>query len=116
MIDVVSSAHAYFLLMNISSSAMPPVHAPIASSGQHFDPRNELVVAKDQFARVLSAQGLLPNDAQRQQLLFRRYGVSDFRRQTTVHQVHIHLKGIVDRQEACTAVSDANNGRTTKEQ
>lgn len=56
---------------------------------QNFDPRNELVVANEQFARVLSAQGLLPTNARLRELLTRRYGVSDFRRQTTVHQVWV---------------------------
>eukprot|EP00903_Cladosiphon_okamuranus_P012495 g11700.t1 len=55
-------------------------------SFKNFDPRNELVVANEQFARVLSAQGLLPTDSRLRELLIRRYAVSDFRRQTTVHQ------------------------------
>ena len=59
---------------------------------QNFDPRNELVVANEQFARVLSAQGLLPTDARLRELLTRRYAVSDFRRQTTVHQVRTYVR------------------------
>lgn len=65
---------------------------------QHFDPRNELVVAREQFLRVLSAQGLLPTDSRLWPLLVRRYGVSDFRRQTTVHQVcgTEGVKGVIE--------------------
>eukprot|EP00752_Nemacystus_decipiens_P004962 g4515.t1 len=61
-------------------------------SFKNFDPRNELVVANEQFARVLSAQGLLPTDARLRELLTRRYAVSDFRRQTTVHQGFVAYK------------------------
>ncbi|CAN0405098.1 unnamed protein product [Ascophyllum nodosum] len=53
---------------------------------KNFDPRNELVVTNDQFARVLSARGLLPIDTRLQELLTRRYAVSDFRRQKTILQ------------------------------
>jgi len=67
----------FMSLRNISPRSLP----------KNFDPRNELVVANEQFARVLSAQGLLPTDARLRELLTRRYAVSDFRRQTTVHQV-----------------------------
>lgn len=61
----------------------------ILSALQNFDPRNELVVANEQFFRVLSTQGLLPTSPRLRELLTRRYGVSDFRRQTTVHQVRM---------------------------
>ncbi|CAM9108925.1 unnamed protein product [Ectocarpus sp. 12 AP-2014] len=59
---------------------------------KNFDPRNELVVANEQFARVLSTQGLLPTDARLRELLTRRYAVSDFRRQTTIHQGFVAYK------------------------
>lgn len=61
------------------------VYSPL----QNFDPRNELVVANEQFFRVLSTQGLLTTSPRLRELLTRRYGVCDFRRQTTVHQVRM---------------------------